>query len=229
MSDKRESYEYGAGRQYAGGSSIYIRNEFLYKSVEDLKREALGKDHASLTIPEAESLLRLRASESRDNSVERRLIALEQRPVCQHTADPSREYYEHQIEELSAKWQAAQEKLSEMRTLHSLEANRSDRLFLENKEQADTISELRETIGKRDAIIAEKNRELQEAEKNYLRMKQNYSMHIDVISDLRDQLAAKSDALSGYEVTVKQLEAMIAEKNRDLQSCWEKVAKRGKP
>lgn len=181
-----------------------IRNEFLYKSVEDLKREALERDHASLTIPEAESLLhrhmRLEAKDSQVDvfgrtpeqmnkdrkpylypngrvdvealqELEARVEAIERGCYCYRGLDPesvaqnTREYYEQQIEELSAKWQAAEEKLSEMRTLHSSEANRSDLFFIENKEQADTISELREKLGSRDAVIAQKNRELEQAYK----------------------------------------------------------------
>lgn len=94
-----------------------------------------------------------------------------------HADDSSREYYEQQIEEISAKWQAAEEKLLTMGTQHSCDTS----------SMAETIAELREELEAIDvngiysdrmqarleaekaqvevtqlkAILAEKNREIE--------------------------------------------------------------------
>lgn len=125
-----------------------------------------------------------------------RLNALENRETT--AGGNSREYYEQQIEEISAKWQEAdahrQAAESEFKASQAL-----------NRQLADTIADLREMIGSRDAIIAQKNRELEV----------KYSYHSQIMSDAKLGAMVRQMDLSEFpvETCAKILECITGAKS----------------
>lgn len=148
------------------------------------------------------------------------LKALLEKHDSSPASDNSREYYEQQIEEISAKWQAAEEcakswqkdyiqvlrerneaevKLLTMGTQHSCDTSY----------MAETISELREKVEASAWKHGDAVANYHKLKEKHEELKVHISNQADTIHALRDQLAAKTDRC-------EQLEAIIAQKNREI-------------
>lgn len=117
-------------------------------------------------------------------------------------------YYEGQIEEVNAKWQAAEEKLRE--ALDAVEKIGDERYEFQKQSlrMAETITGLRGKIGSRDAIIAQKNREMAAKE---VALDEDLPMRVEARRLLLDQVKQLQDRLKVYEehLPVRELTAFM--------------------
>lgn len=201
MSERRESY------------STHCKHGMRRDICLTCHGEASIMKSGAISLPEPKSYLYQNGMVDIEalQALERRVATLEtDRFAYPVPVDTRIDYYEQQIEEISGKWQAAEENLKRMTFLRDEASLEYARQINSHSGLISTIAELREKLGvvnsvvealnldvsQRNAIIAEKNRELSMSQKEVSRLLSSidvYEKHLPV----RELTAFMEDAKLG--------------------------------